>query len=86
MPYFFANLKHLNRPWEAVDRKLADTASSYWVHFAKTGNPNGKGLPNWPAFEAAQQVTMELSEKTGARPVAEKERLAFFTQYFARQR
>jgi para-nitrobenzyl esterase len=86
VPYFFANLKHLNRPWETMDRKLADTVSSYWINFAKTGNPNGKGLPNWPAFDAAQQITMELGEKTGARPVAETEKLSFFTQYFARQR
>lgn len=86
VPYFFANLKHLNRPWEAVDRKLAETASSYWVNFAKTGNPNGKGLPNWPAFDTAQQITMELGEKTGAHPVAEKEKLAFFTQFFEKQR
>jgi para-nitrobenzyl esterase len=86
LPYFFANLKHLNRPWEAVDRKLAETASSYWVNFAKTGNPNGKGLPNWPAFASAQQVTMELGEKTGVRPVAETEKLTFFTHYFVKQR
>jgi para-nitrobenzyl esterase len=86
VPYFFANLKHLNRPWEAVDRKLAETASSYWVNFAKTGNPNGKGLPNWPVFDAAEQVTMELGEKTAVRPVAEKEKLIFFTQYFVKQR
>ncbi len=86
VPYFFANLKHLNRPWEAVDRKLAETASSYWVNFAKTGNPNGKGLPPWPAFDAAQQTTMELGEKVGTRSVAGKEKLAFFTRYFEKQR
>ena len=86
VPYFFANLKHLERPWEALDRKLADTASSYWVNFAKTGNPNGKGLPNWPAYEAAQQMTMEIGEKEGVRPVAEKEKLTFFTRYFEKQR
>ena len=86
VPYFFANLKHLNRPWEAVDRQLSETASNYWVNFAKTGNPNGKGLSQWPAFDAAQSVTMELGEKIGARPIAEKEKLAFFTQYFAQQK
>lgn len=86
VPYFFANLKHLNRPWEAVDRKLAETASSYWVNFAKTGDPNGKGLPTWPTFDAAQQNTMELGAKTGVRLVAEKANLIFFTQYFAKQR
>jgi para-nitrobenzyl esterase len=86
VPYFFANLKQLNRPWEAVDRKLSETVSNYWVNFAKTGNPNGKGLLNWPAFDATAQVTMELGEKIGARPVADKGKLAFFTQYFAQQK
>ena len=86
VPYFFATLNQLNRPWEAVDRKLSETMSNYWVNFAKTGNPNGKGLPAWKAFDAAQAVTMELGEKIGVSPVAEKEKLNFFTQYFEKQR
>lgn len=86
VPYFFATLNQLNRPWEAADRKLSETVSNYWVNFAKTVNPNGKGLPNWPAFEAAQSVTMELGEKIGVRPVAEKAKLDFFTQYFVNQK
>jgi para-nitrobenzyl esterase len=32
----------------APDIKLADQISNYWTNFAKTGNPNGKGLPTWP--------------------------------------
>ena len=37
---------------------LADKMSRAWVAFARTGNPNHKGLPNWPAFATDQRATM----------------------------
>ncbi len=37
---------------------LQDKMSGAWAAFARTGNPNHKGLPNWPAFNTDQRATM----------------------------
>lgn len=37
---------------------LQDKMSAAWAAFAKTGNPNAKGLPHWPAFTAEERATM----------------------------
>ena len=73
IPYVFNNLKMLDRPWTDVDRKVAETMSSYWVNFVKTGDPNGESLPEWPPYSPDVKEVMEIGENTGMIPIAATE-------------
>jgi para-nitrobenzyl esterase len=83
--YVFNNLYATDKPWEDDDRKIADIMSSYWANFAATGDPNGKGLPAWPAFDAKSQQTMELGDKFGPIPLARGPVFDFFKRFFLTQ-
>ncbi|HVS96060.1 MAG TPA: carboxylesterase family protein [Puia sp.] len=77
VPYAYNNLSFVNRPWQPVDRQLAETMSSYWANFARTGNPNGPGLPAWPAYRQPDGATLILDEQPHAAPMPDKAALDF---------
>jgi para-nitrobenzyl esterase len=69
-------------PWEDTDRKLSDAIISYWVNFAATGNPNGNGLPKWPAYNAAEDQSLEFGDRIAVRGQINKAGLDFFDGYY----
>jgi para-nitrobenzyl esterase len=66
-------------PAEATpgEKELARIMNSYWVNFAKTGNPNGAGLPNWPLYNNQNQhiLDVELDGEVISKPDPRKARL-----------
>jgi para-nitrobenzyl esterase len=73
-------------PNTETDRKLADLMSTYWANFAATGDPNRKGLPEWPRYNGKQSNdVMVLGDTSVAGPGIEPSVLAFFDRFYARQ-
>jgi para-nitrobenzyl esterase len=68
------------------DLKLSDVISSYWVNFAKSGDPNGPGLPKWPAFAENNQQAMVCDATPSARPVPNLDKLKAFDAYISWRR
>lgn len=78
VPYMFNNLNFVNRPWVAVDFQLADTMSSYWVNFAASGNPNGKGLSSWSPYKTTSKKIIKLGDKVEPQKIPDALSLDFF--------
>jgi para-nitrobenzyl esterase len=83
LPYVFDNLNESHRPWTGADRKIEKEMSAYWVNFITTGNPNGKGLPVWPAFRETAKETMELGDKMEPRPIVSREKFEVLKKLLA---
>jgi len=73
IPFFFdtAAIKYGTNT-SAADRAAGRTASSYLVNFVKRGDPNGAGLPHWPATSARAPKMLELDSSGGAALVEDK--------------
>ena len=66
---------------------MADLMRAYWTNFAKTGDPNGPGVPKWAAYDASNVQTLHFTfDSTQMGPVVNQEGLKVLDEYFAWRR
>ena len=66
------------------DRRMSDTMMDYWVQFARTGDPNGTGKPNWKPFDVEQDRYMEFGKVAAMTDVSRMEKYALLEAFFDR--
>jgi para-nitrobenzyl esterase len=89
IPYVFRNLGNggfVQSSTRPEDVAMSELVSTYFTNFARSGDPNGSGLPRWPAFTDQNQQVMVLDTASSARPVPNVPQLQAFEAYYAWRR
>ncbi len=84
--YVFRNLGRPGDSPRAEDVEMSDQISTFWVNFARNGDPNGAGLPTWPEFTVGKQQIMLLNKKPVVQQVPNLRQLETLDVYYAWRR
>jgi para-nitrobenzyl esterase len=80
--FVFQHLDKNNPETSASDLAISEAMGEYWTNFAKRGDPNGKGVPEWPTFSDTNPNVMYFSQKPKVGPVPSDESLRVLNAYF----
>jgi para-nitrobenzyl esterase len=80
--YVFQHLDPSNPQTTESDLEISEAMGIYWTNFAKKGNPNGEGVPEWPAFSNANPAVMYLGSTLHTGPVPSAGSLEVLDDYF----
>jgi para-nitrobenzyl esterase len=80
--YVFNHLDASNPQTTKTDLSISEAMATYWTNFAKYGNPNGNGVPEWPAISDANPVVMYFNQTPHMGPVPGAESLKILDAYF----
>jgi para-nitrobenzyl esterase len=61
--YGFGNLPNTS-PWDATDKRIMHDAMLQWTTFAKMGDPNGPGLPQWPRYTPVKPDVLQIDDSS----------------------
>jgi para-nitrobenzyl esterase len=83
----YLNGMFLDQPQKyPTEAAVAEIIQQYWVNFAKTCNPNGKGLPYWPSFDDQKPTTMQFSNGASLIMRPNREQVDFVDRFYRAKR
>ncbi|MEO8097919.1 MAG: carboxylesterase family protein [Acidobacteriota bacterium] len=78
--------QHLPANATESDKSISETMAIYWTNFAKKGDPNGPGVPAWPAYNDRDPQSMYFSQTAKVGPVPSLASMKILDEYFAWRR
>ncbi|GAB2496069.1 carboxylesterase/lipase family protein [Nocardiopsis aegyptia] len=82
VPYAYDNLgADSDAAYTGTDYRLRDQMSAYWIDFARTGDPNGPGLPAWPTVAREPEQVMEFDGGSAVAPRPRPETVDFWMEF-----